>query len=37
MNDDMNWREFIFPTCMIVMIIGIPIGIVLWFNYILEM
>jgi len=37
MNDDMNWREFIFPACMIVMIIGIPIGIVLLVNYVLEM
>jgi ABC-type proline/glycine betaine transport system permease subunit len=37
MNNDMNWKEFIFPACMITMIIGIPIGIVLWFNHILEM
>jgi len=37
MNDDMSWREFIFPACMIVMIIGIPIGIVLLVNYALEM
>jgi len=36
MNNDMNWREFIFPACMIVMIMGIPIGIVLWVNYALE-
>ena len=33
----MSWKEFIFPACILVMIIGIPIGIVLWFNYVLEM
>ena len=33
----MSWREFIFPACMIVLIMGIPIGIVLWFNHALEM
>jgi len=37
MNDDMKWREFVFPACMIVLIIGIPIGIVLLVNHILEM
>jgi hypothetical protein len=37
MNDNMSWREFIFPACMLVMIIGIPIGIVLLVNYALEM
>ena len=36
MNNDMGWKEFIFPACMIVMIMGIPIGIVLWVNYALE-
>jgi hypothetical protein len=36
MNNDMNWREFIFPACMMVLIMGIPIGIVLWVNYALE-
>ena len=36
MNNDMNWKEFIFPACMIIMIMGIPIGIVLWINYVLE-
>jgi len=36
MNDDMNWKEFIFPACMIVLIMGIPIAIVLWVNYALE-
>jgi len=33
----MSWKEFIFPACMLVMIIGIPIGIVLLVNYALEM
>ena len=37
MNNDMDWREFIFPACMIVLIMGIPIGIVLLVNYALEM
>ena len=37
MNNGMKWREFIFPACMIFMIIGIPIGIVLLVNYVLEM
>ena len=37
MNGEMNWKEFIFPAFMIVMIIGIPIGIVLLVNYVLEM
>ena len=37
MNDNMNWKEFIFPACMISLIMGIPIGIVLWINYVLEM
>jgi len=37
MNNDMSWKEFIFPACMIVMIMGIPIGIVLLVNYALEM
>ena len=37
MNDDMGWKEYIFPACMLVMIIGIPIGIVLLVNYALEM
>ena len=37
MSDDMSWKEFIFPACMIVLIIGIPIGIVLLVNYVLEM
>jgi hypothetical protein len=36
MNNDMNWREFIFPACMMVLIMGIPIGVVLWVNYALE-
>ena len=36
MNNDMDWREFIFPACMMVLIMGIPIGIVLWVNYALE-
>jgi len=36
MNDKMNWKEFIFPVCTIVLIMGIPIGIVLLVNYILE-
>jgi len=26
-------REYIFPICMILLIIGIPIGLVLYFNY----
>jgi hypothetical protein len=33
----MSWKEFIFPACILVMIIGIPIGIVLLVNHILEM
>ena len=37
MNDDMKWREFIFPACMIVLIMGIPIGVVLLVNHALEM
>jgi len=37
MNNDMNWKEFIFPACMIVLIMGIPIVIVLWVNHALEM
>jgi len=37
MNNEMNWKEFIFPICTIVFIIGIPIGIVLLVNYALEM
>ena len=37
MNNDMSWKEFIFPACMIIMIMGIPIGIVLLVNYALEM
>ena len=36
MNNEMNWKEFIFPACMIVLIMGIPIGIVLLVNYVLE-
>ena len=37
MNDDMNWKEFIFPACMIVLIMGIPIVVVLLVNHVLEM
>jgi len=29
----MDWKEFIFPICMILFIIGVPIGLVLYFNY----
>jgi len=32
----MSWKEFIFPACMIVLIMGIPIGIVLWVNHAKE-
>jgi len=32
----MSWKEFIFPACMLVLIMGIPMGIVLWINYVLE-
>jgi hypothetical protein len=37
MNDKMNWREFIFPICTIVLILAIPIGVVLLVNHVLEM
>jgi hypothetical protein len=37
MNDKMNWKEFIFPVCTIVLIMGIPIGVVLLVNHVLEM
>jgi len=33
----MNCKEFIFPACMIVLILSIPLGIVLWVNHVLEM
>jgi len=37
MNDKMNWKEFIFPVCTIVLIMVIPIGIVVLVNHVLEM
>ena len=37
MNNDMNWKEFIFPVCTIVLIMVILIGIVLLVNHVLEM
>jgi len=33
----MNWKEYIFPACVIVLILSIPVGIVLWVNYVLGM
>ena len=29
----MHWKEFIFPACMIALILGVPIGLVMYFNY----
>ena len=37
MNDKMNWKEFIFPVCTIVLIMCVPIGVVLLVNHVLEM
>ena len=31
----MSWKEFIFPACMITLILGVPIAVVVWVNYIL--
>jgi len=29
----MHWKEFIFPACMITLILGVPMGLVLYLNY----
>ena len=33
----MSYKEFIFPACMIVLILSIPLGVVVWVNHALEM
>jgi hypothetical protein len=29
----MHWKEFIFPACMITLILGAPMGLVVYLNY----